>query len=449
MNCIATYARFAERVRDEGLLSDPWISGKPRFDTHAIALPERDYHAIRQAAEAMAAAHDEMVRLVMNEPLLLDAYFTLGPAARALWQYAAPRWHGIARADVFLTDHGPVLCELNSDTPSGQAEAVTLSHLFAGEPGRDPNAEIEDRFCALVAHAARGLGTLKSAPSKGSQTLPRRDAASKAVRLPTRLDGLGVGILYPTEFTEDLGLVLLYERWLRSRGASVALGSPYNLAPAPYGGVTLLGHPCDVIVRHYKTDWWVEREPVWLCDAPFPDSEPLSAQLALLLGAELDGKLAILNPFGALIAQNKRGLALMWEERTRFSPANRAAIERYLPPTFRLETLPAEALRREREDWVIKSDYGCEGDETVVGRATSQADWELCLAEARPGRFVAQRCFLPRRDADGCEHNLGVYLIAGSACGLYARRSRGPTDVSALSAAVKLVKSSRGKGVAP
>jgi len=406
------YVRFAERVRGEGLVSDPWLGGKPRFATRPLLLPARDFRAIRRAAEAMAAAHDEMVHLAWRDPALCDRYFTLGPAARALWHCAAPRWHGIARADVFLTERGPVLCELNSDTPSGQAEAVTLAQLFAGEPGRDPNAHLAERFCALVAHAARRLGK--------------------------RLDGLAVGLLYPTELTEDLGLVLLYERWLCARGAQVTLGSPYNLAPAPDGRVALLGQPCDVILRHYKTDWWVEREPVWRCDGPFPDSEPLAAQLALLLGAELDGKLAIVNPFGALVAQNKRGLALLWEERARFSPENRAAIERYLPPTFRLESVPADELRRAREAWVLKSDYGCEGDEVVVGRATSQADWQTCLDQARPGRFVAQQCFSPRRDADGCETNLGVYLVAGAACGLYARRSPGPTDVTALSTAVRI-----------
>jgi glutathionylspermidine synthase len=409
----ASYARFAARVRGQGLLSDPWLSGKPRFDTRALTLTEHDWQAICQAAEAMAAVHDEMVRLVMRDAALLETYFTLGPAARALWACAAPRWHGIARADVFLTSDGPMLCELNSDTPSGQAEAVTLSHLFADEPGRDPNQGFEARFCALVAHAAGGLG---------------RSLADTTV-----------GLLYPTELTEDLGLVLLYEKWLAARGAAVVLGSPFNLRPAPDGRVALLGQPCDVVLRHYKTDWWTEREPVWLCDAPFADSEPLAAPLALLLGAELDGRIAVLNPFGAIVAQNKRGLALMWEERDRFSGENRAAIERYLPPTFRAETMSPERLRAGREDWVLKSDYGCEGEETIVGRAASQADWEASLAYARPGRFIAQRNFAPRRDDDGCEHNLGVYLIAGAACGLYARRSHGPTDAGALSMAVRIL----------
>jgi glutathionylspermidine synthase len=411
---VAAYARFAERVRDVGLVSDPWLGGQPRFATQTLDLPDGDWRAIREAAETMTAAHDELVQRVARDEALFHAYSTLGPAGRAVWQCAAPRWHGIARADVFLTAGGPVLCELNSDTPSGQAEAITLSQLSSDGPGRDPNADLESRFCAWVAHAAHTLG--------------------KALRKTT------VGIVYPTELTEDLGLVLLYERWLSAQGARVVLGSPFNLQPTSDGRVALLGQPCDVFLRHYKTDWWTEREPVWRSEAAFPDPEPLAGALALLLGAELDGKIAILNPFGAIVPQNKRSLALLWEERARFSAESRAAIERYLPPTFRLETLPAERLRGEREAWVLKSDYGCEGEETVVGRAVSQADWEATLAEACLGRWVAQSCFAPLRDGDGCETNLGVYLVAGAACGLYARRSVAPTDASALSTAVRIVE---------
>jgi len=43
----STYARFAERVRGQGLLSDPWLGGQPRFSTQALALSERDCQAVR------------------------------------------------------------------------------------------------------------------------------------------------------------------------------------------------------------------------------------------------------------------------------------------------------------------------------------------------------------------------------------------------------------------
>lgn len=410
----ADYAAFAERVRGQGLLSDPWLGGKPRFSTQPQFISRRTREAVYEAAQAMAAAHDELARLVTRDPGLFDSYFRLGPVAKAIWESSAPRWHGIARADVFLTSDGPVLCELNSDTPSGQAEAITLSRLLADERGQDPNAALEARFCAWVAFAARGIG---------------KD-----------LRGATVGLVYPTELTEDLGLVLLYERWLVGRGAKVVLGSPFNLGPSNDGRVALLGKPCDVILRHYKTDWWAEREPVWQSQPPFPDAEPLTQSLALLIAAELDGKLAVLNPLGAIIPQNKRSLALLWEEQSRFSRESQAAIARFLPPSFRLETLPVGQLRREREAWVLKSDYGCEGEETMVGPATTQADWEAALIDVVPSRWIAQRYFHATRDGAGCVCNLGVYLVAGMACGLYGRRSTGPTDVTALSTAIRVVE---------
>jgi len=406
------YAAFAARVREGGLLSDPWIYGKPRFSMSPLRLPAATAQAATTAAQVMAEVHNELVGLVSRDEALFDAYVTLGAAGKAVWECAAPRWHGIARADIFMTEAGPVFCELNSDTPSGQAEAVTLSRLFEGEAGRDPNAELEDRFIAYLAFEARRLGK--------------------------ELAGATVGIVYPTELTEDLGLILLYERWLTSRGAHVVLGSPFNLQPAPGGHVALLGRPCDLVIRHYKTDWWVEREPVWRTEAPYPDPEPLTQALVLLVSAEQEGKVVVVNPFGAIVPQNKRSLALMWEERDRFSDDGRYAIERYLPPTFRLESQPLERLRREREEWVLKSDYGCEGEETIVGRATTQEVWEASLAEAAHGRWIVQRAFQPVRE-DGFECNLGVYLVAGVACGMYARRSQGPTDATALSTAIRIV----------
>ena len=118
-----------------------------------------------------------------------------------------PFWHGIARADVFLTEDGPTVCELNCDTPTGEAEAVllngTVTQTAAGHD--DPNRALGKRFCAMVA-AMAGIA--------------RR---------------LSVGIVYPTEMPEDLSMVLLYRRWFEERGWQVTLGSPFNLRRFPRG----------------------------------------------------------------------------------------------------------------------------------------------------------------------------------------------------------------------
>lgn len=411
------YRQFAAAVRQEGLVSDPWFCGQPRLAADFVTLSERQWRALAGAAEAMAAAHQEMVDLLVRNGPLFDEYFALGPVAKALWQCSAPVWHCLARADLFWTKQGLRFCEINCDTPSGQAETVTLSRLFRSSPGRDANTELEARFCGCLDFLARQLGK--------------------------RLASASVGILYPTEFTEDLGLVLLYERWITKAGAKVVLGSPFNLSPTVDGRVAVLGQPCDIVIRHYKADWWVERQSVWSSEASLPDCEPLTELLALLLTAEQAGKVAVVNPFGAIVPQNKRSMALLWEELARFSPRTQETVRKYLPPSFRLERMSREELRRNRRAWVLKSDYGCEGEETIVGRVTDEATWDASLTQAVPRRWIAQQAFDPLRDNERRECNFGVYLVAGMACGLYARRSVGPTDAGALSTAVRIGGGSR------
>ena len=48
-------------------------------------------------------------------------------------------------------------------------------------------------------------------------------------------------------------------------------------------------------------------------------------------------------------------------------------------------------MRVQREQWVLESDSGAEGDEVVIGCAGAQDEAERSLALARPGRWIAQR----------------------------------------------------------
>jgi glutathionylspermidine synthase len=212
------------------------------------------------------------------------------------------------------------------------------------------------------------------------------------------------------------------------------LGSPFNLSRAPGGRVALFDTPCDVLVRHYKTDWWSEREPARDDDEPFTDNEPLAAQLGLVIDAELAGRVAVMNPFGAVVIQNKRTMALLWEAIDRFSPESQAAIRAFLPYTVRLESLLPSTVAA-RADWVLKSDYGCEGAEVIIGADVDDAIWADALAHARRGRWIAQRHFAAHRDADGRCANVGVYVVGGEASGFFSRVHRGATDYHATTVA--------------
>jgi glutathionylspermidine synthase len=409
-----TYEALAERLVRTGLVTDPWLAGAPRFRAEPLLVPRERQVALYRAAEQVAAVYHELSLACAATPEVLDGFFCLTPWQKLMWNASQPFWHGIARADVFVTqDGGLAVCELNSDTPTGEVEAVLLNPLV--QPGwpdtHDPNTELGARLCDMVATLAARL----------------------LVPVP---ESLSVGLIYPTEMPEDLGLVQLYRQWFEARGWRVHLGSPFNLTSGPEGRVHLFGEPCDVLLRHYKTDWWSERLPVWDDEAPFEDAAPLAGPLSAVLQACLEGRCVVVNPFGAVLTQNKRAMAFMWEHHERFSPQAREAIRAHVPYTVRLETQPIEALARDKDAWVLKSDYGAEGDEVVVGRHTKPEEWSAALVHAVPGRWVAQRYFAAEETAAGETINHGVYVIAGEAAGLYTRVQRGATDTRALSTPV-------------
>ena len=263
------YGEFVARLYETGVLDDAWHDGAPRFRLQGVVLPPARARALRRAAERVGAVYQELVDLVWEEPRWLDDYFCLTPYQKLMWFAAQGRWHGIARADLFVCADGRIrCCEVNSDTPSGEAETVLLNRLLHPYHGavQDPNRALPDAFWRMLvaSHGGRVPGT--------------------------------IGIVYPTEMTEDLSMIAIYREWLEARGCRVVLGSPFNLHECA-AGVGMFGEPLDILIRHYKTDWWGERQVVWSDAEPYPDDEPLSGPLRLLLAAEYAGRVTVVNPF--------------------------------------------------------------------------------------------------------------------------------------------------------
>lgn len=410
-----SYGEFAQMLYATNIISDPWLGGRERFRVRPVVLRQAQAEQLAAVAERVGAIYHELSQVVLNHPELLDEFFGLTPFQKMMWLASEGRWHGIARVDLFLcTDDRIRACEMNSDTPSGEAEAVLLNQLLHPfSPGTaDPNANFaEDFWRMLVAsHQARTEG---DAP-------------------PNR-----IGIIYPTDLPEDLSMMAIYKRWLEERGCRVTLGSPFNLGSDAQGRVTVIGEPVELIVRHYKTDWWGERELIWANQAEFADPDPLDRELLLLLQAENEGRVTVVNPFGAVITQNKLAMALMWERKEWFSSEAQQWIEAYIPETRRITPLDPQQLHR--EDWVLKSDYGCEGDSVVCGAFVKPQDWQLALATLIPEHWVAQRFFdvAPIAGEQGMEEllpNYGVYLLGGRAAGFFTRLSRKATDYTAVTA---------------
>ena len=127
-----TYETFARQLQGTSILSDAWVDGRPRFRLQGVVLSLAQAQALRRAAERVGAIYQELIELLWAHPEWLDTFFGLTPYQKLMWHSAQGRWHGIARADLFFCDDGRVqCCEVNSDTPSGEAEAVLLNQLLA------------------------------------------------------------------------------------------------------------------------------------------------------------------------------------------------------------------------------------------------------------------------------------------------------------------------------
>lgn len=414
---LPTYGEFARQLYATGVLSDPWLNGRERFRLPGVILTPEQLQALYTAAERVTHIYHELAEIVLAHPELLDEFFGLTPFQKMMWLASEGRWHGIARVDLFVCNDGRIqACELNSDTPSGEAETVLLNQLLHPyHPNTaDPNAGLAESFWQMVRQSA------------------------ECRRRQVEAAQLSVAIIYPTDMPEDLSMIALYRTWLEAHGCTVVLGSPYNLGPPAKEDaerrLTVLGQPVDLILRHYKTDWWGERETIWDNQAPYPDPDPLARELLLLLEAESTGRVAVVNPFGAVVTQNKLSMALMWERQELFSAQARAWIIEHIPETRRLALLDAEHLPR--EEWVLKSAYGCEGDSVVVGPFVKPVDWRLALTSAIPRHWVAQRYFevAPLDAVTPLLPNYGVYLLGGCAAGLFTRLSQRATDYTSTTA---------------
>lgn len=413
------YHAFAETLYRTNILSDPWLYGEERFLLEPIVISPRQQRAFYAAAEAIGKVYDELAELVWRQPEHLDTFFGLTPYQKLMWLASGGRWHFIARLDVFEEQGGGVkICEMNSDTPSGEAEAVVLNELLSARApqAQNPNANFEETFIAAMLAAYRA--DVKEPKDK-----------------PT------IGIIYPTDLPEDLSMILLYKSWFEERGFGVVLGSPFNLRKTTRA-LHLFSQPIDIVIRHYKTDWWGEREPVWLDEDDYPDPYPMHDELLAILEAEEAGLVSVLNPFGAVLTQNKLTMAFLWKYRALFSSDSQAAIQAYIPETHRLADMDMQTLMDEQEKWVMKSDYGCEGAEVIIGKLTPTSAWKLSLEQAIKERWVAQRFFAAEPLKQGGIANFGVYLIGGKACGFYARISDSATDYATPCAAVFIDDSS-------
>ena len=182
------------------------------------------------------------------------------------------------------------------------------------------------------------------------------------------------------------------------------------------------------MLRHYKTDWWCERKNVWKDSRPIPDAGPLFYLLKDIIDSAINEKLAIVNPFGTIVTQNKLSLAFFHENLHLFTQNTQGNILRYIPLTKRLSQIDPILVLEEKDMWVLKSDYGCEGAEVIIGKLTPLDEWKRILRLAIPERWIVQQYFEAEKTENGMTENYGIYLIHGRSQGVYLRLSQGVTS---------------------
>ena len=383
----------------------------PRFRGDLHVMSQEHWQELTHAGEALLEVLDELFQRLQAQPEWLERHFSMPPSWVHMSTGGAQWWNLFARLDVFHTVDGRwQICEINSDTPSGQTDMWALIEAYGGDEtpwGTIPGADYEGRFVRLL-----------------QQLTPQR---GKAATPPV------LAIIYPTDIPEDLDLIAAYRRMGEAGGFDVVLGGPTNLRIEVDGSVSLFGRRVDVMLRHYKTDWWGERRRSRYDMPPIWDAEPFEV-LGGLLDADAAGRVAIINPFASMPTQSKKAFAFLWEQLESFSEKSQQTIRAYVPKTYRFSGFEFETLLREQKRWVLKSDFGCEGEEVVVGANVSADHWRRSLKLAIPDRWVVQEFFEIQPLADGALPNIGLYTVAGKSAGLYGRVNKAQkiTDMNAV-----------------
>lgn len=374
----AAWREAMERLRFGWGKWDLDVAGKATVARGALVLDRREHGEVVAAAEALAALADRARRRLATDP---DALRGLGVHPR-LAEAAAQEPAGplVTRIDFFRTADGWRVSEFNDDCPGGYNEALGL-------------------------------------PVELGPWIP--DGCEVPGDLPDALVGLFGGepgettaLLYATGYAEDLQVVELLSRLLRSQGRATVLGSPAHLELAG-GKARVLGEEVDRLVRFFPAEW-LTGLPNWGAWAG--------------LGA---AGVPLVNPLASAATQSKAIHAWLWSET---SGADRRSVERLLPRTAMLDDALAAEVLAQPHRFVLKPAFGRMGEGVVLGRECPPDAWRKRVASALRSRrarpYVAQDRFdavpvetEPGRTATAC---LGAYVAAGRFAGYYSRLSSRP-----------------------
>lgn len=323
--------------------------------------------AALRAVEAQVCADVERIRAVGVPPEIASALLAAPPAA--------PR---VTRCDFHRDPDGRWwISEFNDDVPSGFLESWGLGSVLA------------DAF-----PGARFAGDLRAAFIEACRPWPR------------------VGFVCATAYSEDLQHVACLGSWLESAGHEVVHATPHALRVDDAGRAFLGSAPVDLVFRYFPGEWIGE----------LPNADAWHRAAACV---------PMTNPLRALASQSKRFYAAQTELGLSLAPEHEGALQRWIPASWFLESLPRERLLAERTRWVLKGAFGRMGNTVHVGGLTPQVTWAGLVDEALATHdlVAVQERFLshPLWFGGGLGHaTVGVYLVQGRFAGYYSRIDRNP-----------------------
>ena len=385
----ARWTAYLHAAACQYFLYDNTVAGERYLALDALVLDRATRGTLVTATEVLGRAFARATRAVQHDRATLERLgFPWAVAEMLQHEPVAPLLSPVGRFDFLLDTAGEWrLLEYNSDTPSGLRETIGAERLIfraLGERGR------HERLGAPLARRVRQAFAqlLRGAPR------------------PVRR----LGLVTDAGYAEDLAQLLFLREVLGSQGPEIVLGDVDNLA-VRRGRVSLLGREVQALYRLYPVERLYGQDV-------FPG----------LMAAALAGRVLLLNPVAALLAQDKALMAWIWERRESdlFPADERAAIARHLPETFLVGDAPAGLDRR---GYVVKEFFGREGEEVYFGEAIGDDDWErlrgwrtFVVQQAVQSQQVTalrwQEAGLQAVPSVPC---VGSYLAAGRWAGLYVR----------------------------
>jgi glutathionylspermidine synthase len=351
--------------------------GRPYWqEGAAYALTNDEAAQLREAAETVHACATQLIPELLADPATLTRLglpeHWHGPL-RASWDQQEPRERGglYGRLDFALTPQGPRLLEYNADTPTTLVEAAQAQVDW-----------LHDR-----ALNAQPFGDLHGALSRRFQTL--RDTSGPRLHLTGDLAS-----------TEDHGTLRYFARHAQDAGFQTTLLDITQLGVRQTFTPTLQdpsGGAITQLLKLYPWEWLIQ------------ESDDTNQRLHLL-----SPKTSIIQPLWRGLLSNKALLALLHGAY----------------PTVPY-ILPAALC----DDYQKAPDLV--GPDAVYKPLVSRAGQNVyiyqggALTHHQPGMYrldqgVAQQYAPLPTDDQGRSALLGVWMVAGQACGLSVRESQGP-----------------------